>query len=349
MMQSSPLLTTFLNRIPGRFYLWLAAAIFGAASPIARKITDIGARHLVNGHNPISPCNILFAGNLCALAVLIPLYRRDLDRHTFSLIPRQQLPILLIVAILAGALAPGLVFQALTETSVTNVVLIGRLEPPLTLALSIWFLQERVDRWQILGAIVAAIGVVLTIWLQPMPPGMSAMGLRMGGGELLAMLGAIVSTIATLLSKQVLLQVPLSIFSIVRTGLGTLVFAIVAIHWYGTMHFQELTSPFLWEWMLLYGMLVVVIGQSAWGMGIQRCSAATVGTIGSLVPVFSIVTAFLILAEVPNFAQYIGGGTILLGLYFSRRGMKQRQGESDRPDSLPGERTIASRMGFKGM
>lgn len=38
------------------------------------------------------------------------------------------------VALLAGALAPGLIFDALSRTPVNNVILIGRLEPPLTLA-----------------------------------------------------------------------------------------------------------------------------------------------------------------------------------------------------------------------
>ena len=36
---------------------------------------------------------------------------------------------------------------------VTNVVLIGRIEPPLALALSIFLLRERVDIWSIIGAI----------------------------------------------------------------------------------------------------------------------------------------------------------------------------------------------------
>lgn len=41
------------------------------------------------------------------------------------------------------AIAPGLIFQALALTQVNNVVLVGRLEPPLTLALSVWLLRER--------------------------------------------------------------------------------------------------------------------------------------------------------------------------------------------------------------
>jgi drug/metabolite transporter (DMT)-like permease len=327
----------------GKLYLWLAVAIFGAASSITRKIADLGTQHLVNGHNPVSLCNILFVGNLCALVILVALYRRDLNRQAMDSISRRQWPVLIIVAILAGALAPGLFFQALASTSVTNVVLIGRLEPPLTLVLSIWLLGERVNRWQLLGMIVAFIGVVLTIWLQPASVGM--MGLRIGWGELFAALGAIASAVATLLTKKRLAQVPLSIFSVVRTGLGTLIFATLAIWLYGMMHFQELVSPFLWKWMLLYGSLVVVIGQSAWNIGMQTCSVATVGAISSFTPIFGIVAAFLILGEVPNPAQYLGGGVVLLGLYLSQLGMKR---QFNQVDSVATELTASSKIGFKG-
>jgi drug/metabolite transporter (DMT)-like permease len=50
---------------------------------------------------------------------------------------------------------------------VNNVVLVGRLEPPLTLALSVWLLRERVSFWEVAGAIAAFVGVILTIILQP--------------------------------------------------------------------------------------------------------------------------------------------------------------------------------------
>lgn len=62
------------------------------------------------------------------------------------------------MAILSAALAPGLIFQALALTGVNNVILVGRLEPPLTLALSVWLLKERVNIWEFLGASAAFVG-----------------------------------------------------------------------------------------------------------------------------------------------------------------------------------------------
>ncbi len=219
-------LTKLTSRIPGYIYLWLAMPIFGSSSALTRKITEIGAEHFVGGHNPISYCNVLFTGNLCALLVLIAIHRHQWSRNTWRQISGREWFGLVIVAILSGALAPGLIFQALSLTPVTNVLLLGRMEPPLTLALSIWLLRERLNRWEVLGSIVAFTGVVLTIVLQTDDRSHMMMtpvaGFQVGLGELMAVLGAICLSVATIVTKKHLGNVQLGISNTVRTGLGTL-------------------------------------------------------------------------------------------------------------------------------
>ena len=83
---------------------------------------------------------------------------------------------LLVVAALSGALAPSMFFFALERTTVNNVILIGRIEPPITLALSVLILRSRVNRQIVIGAVVAFIGVVLTIVLQPTDTNTVSMG-----------------------------------------------------------------------------------------------------------------------------------------------------------------------------
>jgi drug/metabolite transporter (DMT)-like permease len=340
----------FAHRIPGQVYLWLAVPIFGASSTLTRKITEIGAMNFVGGHNPISLCNVLFVGNLCALLVLVAIHRSQWNRTTLNCISRREWVSLVVVAILAGALAPGLIFQALAWTPVTNVVLLGRLEPPLTLALSIWLLRERVDKWEFIGATVAFIGVTLTIVLQPAQANMMPMmGFTMGWGEVLTVLGAIASAIATIVGKQRLARVPLGIYSTVRTGLGALVFFCLALGLYGRYHFADVLSPFLWQWMLLYGGIIVVVGQSFWAAGLRASSVATASIVGSFTPIFGILAAYLILGEVPTHAQYIGGSVILLGVFLSQVGIKKRANSRQRVGAVDLEQSIESKMGFKGI
>lgn len=344
--------TKVTDRISGQTYLWLAVLIFGASSAVTRKITEIGAQHFVGGQNPISLCNVLFVGNLCALLVLMILYRRQWHWAALKQCSKREWLSLGIVAILSGALAPGLIFQALALTPVTNVVLISRLELPLTLALSIWLLRDRVSRWEVAGAIVAFLGVALTLFLQPAQAIMSqTAGTPPGLGELLAVLGAVVLAISTILGKKRLAKVPLGLYSTVRTGLGTLIFFVVALVFYGRDHFAGVLSPFLWQWMLLYGFVIVVAGQSFWITGLRASSVARASMIGSFTPMVGILAAYLILGEVPTMAHYVGGCVILLGLFLSQIGIHRQDAQlaMTRGNSVHTEQAIESRMGFKGV
>ncbi len=339
-------LTKITHRIPPQTYLWLAVPIFGASSSVTRKITEIGAQNFVAGQNPISLCNVLFVGNLYALLVLGIIHRQLWNRKILRQISRQEWLRLVMIALLSGALAPGLIFQALVLTPVSNVVLIGCLEPPLTLALSIWLLGDRVNRWEFMGAISAFIGVALAILLQPVSP---VGGLQIGLGELLAILGMIALAIGTIIGKKGLSRVPLGIYNTVRTGLGTIIFFCVALGLYGREHFMGVLSPFLWQWMLLYGAIIVVVGQSFWTAGLRASSVATASIAGSFMPIAGILAAYLILGEAPTNAQYVGGSVILLGLFLSQMGIRYQAARSNKVNSIDQQQAVEAGMGFKGI
>jgi drug/metabolite transporter (DMT)-like permease len=339
-------------QIPGQIYLWLAILIFGASSAVTRKITDIGYHHLIDGRNPISLCNVLFVGNLCALIVLIIIYRKKLNQITFKELSRQESISLILVAILSGAIAPGLIFQALALTQVNNVVLIGRLEPPLTLALSVLFLSERLNLWEIIGAVTAFIGVTLTIFLQAPHSNMMSIGsFSIGIAEVFAAIGAIALAVSTIIAKRYLSRIPIGIYSIVRTGLGTVIFFVLALIIYGKGHFQNVFSPFLWKWMLLYGVAIVVIGQSFWTKGLRATNVSTVSLVSSFTPIISIFTAYFLLGEAPTKAQYIGGSVILVGIFMGHIGTRRQviRQNMDKKLLVSTKQEIEAKIGFKGI
>ena len=61
----------------GRIYLWIAILIFAAAASVVARLVEIGEANLIDGRNPISFCNLLFAGNLVAALTLLALYHRE--------------------------------------------------------------------------------------------------------------------------------------------------------------------------------------------------------------------------------------------------------------------------------
>jgi drug/metabolite transporter (DMT)-like permease len=343
-----------IRKIPGQLYLWIAVIIFGAANSFTRKLTEIGAEHFTKGHNPVSLCNVLFVGNLCALIVLIIVYRKECRVDKLRQISQQQWSNLSLVAIMSGAIAPGLIFQSLGLTTVNNVILVGRLEPPLTIALSIWLLRERVSFWGITGAAISFIGVILTIILPSSFQNMANIKnyFSLGTGEILVVIAAVVLSLSTIISKNKLAEISLGIYSIFRTALGTVIFFFLALILYGHDHFMDVLSPFLWKWMLIYGSVIVVVGQSLWITGLRATSVSQASLIGSFTPVTGIIAAYFVLGEIPTVAQYIGGGVILVGIIFGQIELWRKRSLqllNSSVDSTSKLQKIEGKTGFKGM
>ncbi len=335
--------------IAGRFYLMLAIVIFGAANAITRKLTEIGAVHLIDGRNPISFCNVLFVGNVCALIMLALIYQGQWRRSTLRQITFRQWLTLTLIAILSAAIVPTLIFTALSITAVNNVILIGQIDTPIVLALSVLFLGDRVNLWVIGGAVLAFVGVALTVLLQPPSPDMMAMGtaLQIGRGELLTLLAAIFQAIANVISRVSLQQIPLGIFSVYRTVIGTICFFTATNLIYGPEHFMDVATPFLWQWMVFYSAVIVVGGQLAWFSGLKRSSAGEISLATAFTPIAGVIAAYLFLAEAPTLAQYAGGAVILVGIAVNQVGVRRLRVEA--PAQQPHPRTMSESVTYKGV
>lgn len=310
----------------GRIYLMVAILIFGAANAVTRKLTDIGAENLIDGRNPISFCNVLFVGNLCALLLLLGIYQHQWRRSILKQITGKQWVILTIVAILTSAVIPTLIFSALSITSVNNVILIGQVDTPLVLALSVWFLGDRINLWVIAGAVLAFIGVVLTVIIAPpsdemVSMGMGGMGVEIGRGEFLTLAAAVFKAIANVISKVSLRKIPLGIFNVYRMALGTVVFFLTVMVLFGPSHLMDTTSPFLWKWMLAYSAVIVVVGQLAWFKGLKSSNASEISLATAFNPLAGVFAAYLILGDIPTLGQYIGGAVILGGIVLNQIGV----------------------------
>ncbi|MEO0373050.1 MAG: DMT family transporter [Cyanobacteria bacterium P01_A01_bin.17] len=342
-------LLSFWRRISGRVYLGIAVLLFGSASAVTRRLMQIGALHSIDGRNPLSFCNVLLVGNLCALLVLCLVYGRPQLLTAFQRLSGRDYLVLLSVALLAGALAPSLFFIALEQTNVNNVILIGRIEPPLTLALAVIFLKERTNIWIVGGGALAFVGVLLTIILQAhgAEEVMVSMGrFEIGRGELWTLMGAISTAIATVISQIGLRQVPLGLFAIVRTAVGSAIFFLIVLQFFGGNHFADVFTPSVWQWMLIYGAVIVAGGQLCWFQGLKTTSAAEVSLASAFGPIAGFLAAYLILGEPPTVAQWIGGLVIMAGIALNQLGVSRqiaKQGTS------VGLQELDLEVGFKGI
>ena len=325
--------------------VWGAVVIFAASSAVVRLLHDIGAANPMDGRNPISFCNVLFVGNLCAALTLLAFYRRSWTRDAIRGLDRGDWISLAIVAPLSSALAPALIFLAIEQTTVTNVVLVGRIEPPIFLALSALMLGERPDRWTLLGAGLSLVGVIVMLALQA-----ASEGVMFGRGEVYAAIAAAVLAVSTVLSKKRLGRIPVGIFTVFRTALGAVFFYIAATYLFGPFHFMDAFSPFLWQWMAVYGAIIVVGGQVLWFTGLPQSKSSDVSLATSFSPVFGILFAFALLGEQPGFPEWTGGGVILAGIALAQFGhWRQKKRAAELQDDSAEAVAMEGRVGFKGV
>lgn len=342
-------LQKFLDRIPSSIYLAIAVLIFAASNSFTRIVTDIGQHNLIDGRNPISLCNVLFVGNICALGLMIPLFYRDWKPSILKAITRKDWIGLTITSILTGAITPALTFTALGNTNVANVVLIGRIEPILTLVLSVVLLGLRVDGWTVAGSLVSFAGVVVAVLLGGAGKMMTMGGFQIGTGEIFVAIAAVITSISNINAKFQLQSMPLGIFTIYRNFIGTVIFFLLASILYGVEHFADVWTPFLWRWMLLYALVIAVIGRLCWLLGLKKSTPTELNLANLLNPILTIFMAYLILGQIPTLAQYRGLALLIIGAILSFVGNLQ-QGKINRQVPKP---TTMEKMdmitGFKGV
>ena len=222
----------------GTALAWVAVMIYASSNSIVTLLTDIGAQNKVHGRNAITFCNLLALGSFISLIPMIAFFHKDWTGKNLRALSRRDWTLLTVSAILSSAISPGLFFFALEFTTVTNVVLIGRIDPPLFIIAAWFFLKEDFDGWAFTGGMISLIGAVLILVLKG-----DGTSFSLGKGELAALFATLAFIGSTLVTRAGLKNVPLGIFAIYRTVLGTVIYIILAIYLYGPTHFQDLFAP----------------------------------------------------------------------------------------------------------
>ena len=159
--QNLPLVTI------GAIFAWLAVIVYASSNSIVTLLVDIGkANPVASGRNAITYCNLLFLGSLISVVPMVLLFHKDWTRKKLAKLSRHDWAILTVSAFLSSAVTPGLFFYALEHTTVTNVILIGRIEPPLFLLATWAFLNEDLNPWAMWAGLVALVGAVVMIGMR---------------------------------------------------------------------------------------------------------------------------------------------------------------------------------------
>ena len=298
----------------GLGFAWLGVLIYASSNSIATLLVDIGAANPVSGgRNAITFTTLLCLGSRISLIPMAVLFRRDWTRANLRSLTRRDWGLLTLSAFLSSALTPGLFFFALEHSTVTNVVLVSRIEPPLFLLAAALFLKERVDAKAFAAGLVALGGALLMISLQG--------GSIFGGfaiGEIAAAAATLSYIASAIVARRALKAIPMGIFSIYRTAMGSLIYFTLIAVLQGPQQFQDIFSPVLLKWIWVYAVVVFVIGQLAWFCALKFARSGDISLASSFSPVAGILFAMLLLGEDPGPGLVPGAVLILLAIVIAQ-------------------------------
>ncbi len=340
------------NFLMGTGLVWTAVLIYASSNSIISLLADIGRQNPVMGRNAISLCNLLLLGSLISLVPMVFMFRKDWTRDNLRKLSRKDWGILTLAAVLSSAISPILFFIALENTTVTNVVLIGRIEPPLFLLGAFIILKEKLDLWALGAGLIALAGAMVIITMNE-----ADVSFTFGKGEVATVFATLSFIASTIVARIGLKDIPLGIFSIYRTVLGTVIYFFLTLYLYGLDHFQDVFSAVVLKWVWVYAVIVIIIGQFSWTIGLKHARAGDISLATSFSPVAALIIAMLLLGENPG-PGLIPGGLIILsaigigqyGRIHAQRQERQKKSKGPEDKDLQTEEALEheGRINFKG-
>lgn len=325
----------------GVLFAWIAVIIYAASNSIVTQLVDFGAANpIADGRNAITYSNLFVLGSALSLIPMAILFRRDLTRENICNLAPSDWRTLTISAFLSSALTPGLFFFALANTTVTNVVLISRIEPPLFLLAAWLLLNERFSTRAMTAGLVALSGAIIMIGMGQ-KGGLTSLGI----GEWAAVAATLSYIASTIVARKGLRDVPMGIFSVYRTIVGTLFYIVLAIAIFGAHNFQDLLSPILWNWIWVYAGIVIVLGQIAWNLALKHASSGEVALATSFSPLAAIVIAMILLGENPGPGLIPGAVLIGVAIIIGRSGSASSATAQEAPRAASGVSAMVASPG----
>ncbi|MFK7938551.1 MAG: DMT family transporter [Roseovarius sp.] len=328
----------------GAVLAWVAVMIYASSNSIVTLLTEVGEINQVMGRNAITFCNLLALGSLISLVPMIYFFRGDWTRENLRKLTRRDWTLLTVSAVLSSAVTPGLFFFALDHTTVTNVVLIGRIDPPLFILAAAFVLKEQFDGWAFLGGLIALVGAVTIIAFKG-----DGASISLGVGELAAFVATLTFITSTIVTRVGLKDVPLGIFSIYRTVLGTAIYMAIALYLFGPDHFQDLFAPVVLKWIWVYAIIVIIIGQFAWNLGLKYARSGDVALATSFSPLAAITIAMVLLEEDPGAGLIPGGIIILGGIVVAQYGRMRKERAEKQKRAMEEALRLEGSANFKGI
>jgi O-acetylserine/cysteine efflux transporter len=226
----------------------------------------------------------------------------------------QQMPMLIVAALLTGALHFGLMFYGLSlADDVSTVAIATQLGVPFATLLSVWLLRERIGWRRKLGIALSFVGILI-IGFDPRVVGYL-------DGLALVVLSTFVGSLGLILIKQLRDVRAMQLQAWIATLSWPVLFLLSALLESGQLVAMRSASWQGWGAVLFTSLAASLVGHSGLYYLIRRYPVTTVSPLTVLAPVFGIFFGVTLLDDHLTVRMLIGGAVTLAGVVIvARRG-----------------------------
>jgi drug/metabolite transporter (DMT)-like permease len=225
---------------------------------------------------------------------------------------KQDLPYFALLGFIGITFHQWLQSTGLITSQASTTAWIVATTPIFMALLGYFILHEKLMRHQVLGILIATMGVLLVIT----EGDLSKLGLGEFGapGDILIFISAANWAVFSALSRRGLKENPAGLMMFFVMGFGWL---FTSVLFFTGPDFTEISllSSYGWLGIAFLGVACSGLAYIFWYDALQAIPASQVGAFLYLEPLVAVIVAALLLYEPILIASLIGGGTIMLGVW----------------------------------
>ncbi|WP_331775701.1 DMT family transporter [Sulfurospirillum sp. 1612] len=268
---------------------------------------------------PIGPMNVIFF-RMALASVSFMFFIKKFKKISFT---KRDIKFIALMTFFEPCLYFIFEAHALKNTSAAQAGMITSMMPIITAIGAGFFLKEAITRKLMIGSFLAVVGAV---WLSVSSESTDQATNPLLGNtlELLAMICGAGYTIAI---RHLSARFSPLFLTAIQSFMGTIFFLPFALWEYNTTTMHVSTSAILW--VVYLGIFVTMFGYGMFNFALSRIEASKAAVYTNLIPVFTIILAFIILGEKFGFMEIVASCIIFSGVIISqmpgwKRKIKQR-------------------------
>ena len=289
------------------YVMLVCASLFWAGNFIVGKYAFL---------TEIPPLSLVFYRWSLVWIILLPFTYKEIIKYKDTIL--NNLPLLFFLGLTSVGLFNSFTYLSLIHTQVINASLFNTAIPAIIILLCFLFKIEKTNKFQILGLIISACGILVIITKLKLD---ILLSLNFNKGDLIMIGGVLTWGIySTLLKKK---QFTLPLLTLVHVICTFGLISVFPQFLYEFSNGQIINFDINVAYTLIFLALFPSIGSYyCWAGAVSIIGANRAGISLSLIPLFSSIFAIVIYDEVFQFFHLIGAILIILGLFLSNKEIK---------------------------